>query len=353
MSKTDETYVPLSRGIVEHLKSIKGMPATVYIYLLAEAKFVGPEKGILKKKISDVAADLEVDYKTIHAALNKLKGKYIAIKPAKNQHSLTEFKILKYKTVDDFSQGEQLPKSPVATGEATPVAKGEQVDKRLPKQKESTVENLNNNTGLQTDKKLRSKEGKELKKSLKDKGNFSLPEFINSETWQAYLDMRKSMGKKFVATPKAQELIIKKLTEFKNQGQNPNAILEQSIMNSWAGVFELKSEIPRRKIHAGGRSSSEDVNKKSHGLPEPKSQKARNLWEDALKAIESKIGENDFTQESFDTFFTPTRGYNLINEKLIIAVPSEFFVNWLKEHYTSSINEALHDRKWELVVVKR
>lgn len=168
MSKTHETYVPLSRGIVEHLKVLKGTPLTVYVYLLAEAKYTGSGKGTLKKKISDIASDIEIDYKTVHLALNKLKDKYITIKPAKNQHSLTEFKILKYKTVYDFAKVEQQPESPVATPEAPPVAKGEQLPKLLPKQKESTVENSNNNTSLQSPKKLRSKEGKEVKKNLKD-----------------------------------------------------------------------------------------------------------------------------------------------------------------------------------------
>lgn len=75
---------------------------------------------------------------------------------------------------------------------------------------------------------------------------FSLPEFINPKTWQDFLDMRKSLKKP--ATLKAQELLIRKLTKFHKQDQNPNAVLEQSIINSWQNVFPLKEqENPKEK----------------------------------------------------------------------------------------------------------
>jgi hypothetical protein len=157
MSKTGETYVPLSRGIVDHLKFIKGMPLTIYIFLLAEAKFTGENKGIVKRKIRDIASELEIDYKTTHTALTKLKKlKYITIKTAKNQHSLTEFKILKYKTVSDFLKKEQHPNSPQADTQATTQATPEATEK----QRKSTVKNDNNITDLQDHNNTRIKEVK-------------------------------------------------------------------------------------------------------------------------------------------------------------------------------------------------
>lgn len=62
-----------------------------------------------------------------------------------------------------------------------------------------------------------------------------LPEKVKQETWNAYLEMRRSIRKP--ANLDAQRLIIKKLLKM---GGDMNAILEQSIMNSWQGVFELK-----------------------------------------------------------------------------------------------------------------
>ena len=54
-----------------------------------------------------------------------------------------------------------------------------------------------------------------------------------------YLKMRNKIKKP--ATGKAIELSIKKIKEF-SKGEKPRAIeiIEQSIMNCWAGIFELK-----------------------------------------------------------------------------------------------------------------
>lgn len=73
------------------------------------------------------------------------------------------------------------------------------------------------------------------KENTKEKAQVILPEKINSETWQAYLEMRKAIRKP--ATKHAQKLIIKKLLTMKD---DPNLVLEQSIQNSWQGVFDLK-----------------------------------------------------------------------------------------------------------------
>lgn len=40
------------------------------------------------------------------------------------------------------------------------------------------------------------------------------------------------------ATPHAIEIIVRKLTEWRAKGHDPEAILEKSILNNWTGVFE-------------------------------------------------------------------------------------------------------------------
>lgn len=71
----------------------------------------------------------------------------------------------------------------------------------------------------------------------KDNSKFFLPELIKKETWEAYLEMRKVIKKP--ATLHAQKLIIKKLLSI---GGDLNAILENSILNSYQGVFAPKTE---------------------------------------------------------------------------------------------------------------
>ena len=85
-------------------------------------------------------------------------------------------------------------------------------------------------------KKIRKKEDKNIKKT--NKKDFVVPDFIDKDIFDAYCDMRKKLKKPL--TEHACKLAIDKLTSFKKDGYNPNEILNNSIMNSWQGLFEPK-----------------------------------------------------------------------------------------------------------------
>lgn len=67
-----------------------------------------------------------------------------------------------------------------------------------------------------------------------------LPIWVPEPTWKAYAEMRSKM--RCPLTPHATILIFKKLKAWMEAGQNPQDVLEQSIVNGWRGVFELKGE---------------------------------------------------------------------------------------------------------------
>jgi hypothetical protein len=67
-----------------------------------------------------------------------------------------------------------------------------------------------------------------------------LPEWVNKEVWEAFLEMRKK--KKKVPTDYAVKLIFKDLETFKVAGDNPNEVLNKSIVNGWTDVFPLKKD---------------------------------------------------------------------------------------------------------------
>lgn len=67
-----------------------------------------------------------------------------------------------------------------------------------------------------------------------------LPEWIDPAMWTAFKEMRARLRRPMTATSEA--LTIKKLTAMRAEGQNPNAILEQSVANSWQGVFPLRDQ---------------------------------------------------------------------------------------------------------------
>lgn len=66
--------------------------------------------------------------------------------------------------------------------------------------------------------------------------DIDLPEKIRPDVWYAFEEMRKKIHKPM--TVYAKKLIIKKLLSMED---DPNDILEQSIMNSWQGIWPLKS----------------------------------------------------------------------------------------------------------------
>jgi len=77
------------------------------------------------------------------------------------------------------------------------------------------------------------------------------PDFIPEEEFRQYLDMRKSIGKEM--TGHAVKLAYGKLKKLKEQGNDPKEVLEQSIFNSWQGLFPVHKE---SQVEAHGRGNS-------------------------------------------------------------------------------------------------
>ena len=101
--------------------------------------------------------------------------------------------------------------------------------------------------------KRSKKEAKKKQKGSKSKANdnvnvneeckleleLELPIFINKNLFDSFVEMRNKIKKPL--TEHAEELLIKKLTEFENkQAGFANKALENSIESSWQGVFEPK-----------------------------------------------------------------------------------------------------------------
>ena len=76
------------------------------------------------------------------------------------------------------------------------------------------------------------------KEKINKKEKFQLPDWIDKETWYAFIEMRKSI--RAVPTERAKELLVKKLEALQESGENANEVLNQSIMNNWKGLFTVK-----------------------------------------------------------------------------------------------------------------
>jgi chromosomal replication initiator protein len=60
------------------------------------------------------------------------------------------------------------------------------------------------------------------------------------------------------------------------------------------------------------------------------------VWNNCLRFIQENIGE-----QSFNTWFAPIRPIKLDNRILTIQVPSQFFYEWLEEHYVHLLRQAI------------
>jgi len=62
------------------------------------------------------------------------------------------------------------------------------------------------------------------------------------------------------------------------------------------------------------------------------------IWKECLKAIKESV-----TLMTFNTWFLPIKPLGLDNSTLKVQLPSQFFWEWIDEHYNTLINKTIHD----------
>ena len=72
------------------------------------------------------------------------------------------------------------------------------------------------------------------KKEIRKKYNIRLPEFIPASLWKDFKEHRSKIRKPM--TPKAEEIMVKKLTKFQAQGYDPVELLETMIEKGWQSI---------------------------------------------------------------------------------------------------------------------
>ncbi len=84
------------------------------------------------------------------------------------------------------------------------------------------------------------------------KKSLELPDWIPEDAWDAFVAMRKKI--KAPLTDDAVKLAFGQLEKLMQAGHRPRAVLEQSTLNSWRGLFEIKSN-QRLTNDAGSRQA--------------------------------------------------------------------------------------------------
>jgi hypothetical protein len=86
---------------------------------------------------------------------------------------------------------------------------------------------------------------KEVKPRTKTEGSrfnlteMELPEWLPRDTWTDFVEHRKEMKKPL--TERAAKANIKKLFDLRSKGQDPRAVIDQTIAGGWTGLFEVKT----------------------------------------------------------------------------------------------------------------
>lgn len=70
-----------------------------------------------------------------------------------------------------------------------------------------------------------------------------LPEYIDPEAFQGFVDMRRAKGKRAPFTERAKTLVLNKLAEFHKQGLDVNACLDQATEAGWSSVYPIKTSV--------------------------------------------------------------------------------------------------------------
>ena len=88
---------------------------------------------------------------------------------------------------------------------------------------------------------------------------FTLPDWIPKTEWESYLKMRRTIKKPI--TDDGMRLAVKALERLRRGGNQPRDVLNQSILNSWQGLFELKQ--------TGGNTSGKPWKRDTSGVEIP------------------------------------------------------------------------------------
>lgn len=84
------------------------------------------------------------------------------------------------------------------------------------------------------------------KGKLTPKARFAAPEWVPPEPWAAFEAMRNRIRKPM--TDRAKELVIIELDKLRAQGQEPAAVLEQSVRKSWQDVYPIGKQQGRSDL---------------------------------------------------------------------------------------------------------
>lgn len=89
-------------------------------------------------------------------------------------------------------------------------------------------------------------------------GLFDTEDFPPAEAWAEFKKMRKQLKKPMTAY--AETLMIKRIRAYVDNGQDAQAMLDQSILHGWTNVYDVKIEQQATRYNGAPRLTLVDQN---------------------------------------------------------------------------------------------
>jgi DNA-binding transcriptional regulator YhcF (GntR family) len=109
----NESFVPLSRGLNDHLSILADLELKILIFGIVEANYVGKSKGQFSINVRDLGDQLGSNRNSVSKALNSLMPYYLEFhRVARNQYEESKYLVNRYKTKNDFLKEPDIYRSP-------------------------------------------------------------------------------------------------------------------------------------------------------------------------------------------------------------------------------------------------
>lgn len=215
------------------------------------------------KNNSEIFADFDFYKDEISLQLDIKKESVEAIFKALEKFNIVQEEVLL------LWQGYQAPTSTARVQKHRKKKKEEEEKSNVTKQNETLHETLRNARNVSETDVTKKRKEKNIKKNKQKKvseveektekkekkSELEIPLWIDRNLWEEFLKVRKSL--KAVHSEIALKSIIKKLTEYKAEGYNPNEIILKSIRSSWKDVFKPSSKESQIEAKEGAKSDEE------------------------------------------------------------------------------------------------
>ena len=111
----------------------------------------------------------------------------------------------------------------------------------------------------------------------------TLPPWLDREAWDGFVAMRKALKVPF--TDRAAKLIIKRLSDIREAGHNPNDALDQSTLNGWRDVYVPNRQEIAKKPASATQDYLRDLESHRAAANSPEAHQARLAALSSLKMI--------------------------------------------------------------------